>query len=461
MITYSVYVVDDEELIREASQLTLGKTYRVKVFADGESCLAAMQSEPADLVLLDIGLPGMSGIDTLKAIKDACPDVLVIMITADDEIDTVITAMKLGAHDYVVKPINMDALKVNIRNALQSIKLRKEVQLLQEQYLRENMPYFIGASDTIQEVMHLVRMVARSPDATVLILGETGTGKELIASALHYYSPHFKGPFVPVNCSAIPDNLVESELFGYEKGAFSGADPGGKKGLIEAAAAGTLFLDEAGDLSLQAQAKLLRFLENGEYYKVGGTRRYRTQTRIVAATNHDLESLMEEGRFRRDLFFRLAAIKVEVPSLNRRPQDILPMAQHFLTEFGRKYDKTFTGLGREAEQALHAHQWKGNIRELRNLIERAVLLGRGPELTAPDLGLDPDPDPDDRGTADVGHRFPAVGPQGLDLPALHAALDRHYFRTALELNDGNATQAANHLGLSYYAFRRRREKLKI
>jgi DNA-binding NtrC family response regulator len=462
MISYSIYVVDDEELIREASLLTLGKAYQVDVFADGESCIAAMRSNPADLVLLDIGLPGMSGIDTLKAIKTACPDVLVIMITANDDIDMVISAMKLGAYDYVVKPINMDALEVNIRNALATIKLRKEVQLLQKKYLQENLPYFIGESDTIQEVMHLVRMVAKSPDATVLILGETGTGKELIASAVHYYSPHFKGPFVPVNCSTIPDNLIESELFGYEKGAFSGADPAGKKGLIEAAAGGTLFLDEVGDLSSQAQAKLLRFLENGEYYKVGGTHLRRAATRVVAATNKELEPLMEKNLFRQDLFFRLATIKVEVPSLNRRPQDIVPMAQHFLSEFGRKYGKAFTGIGREAEQALRAHQWKGNIRELRNMIERAVLLGGGPELTPPELGLNSGPAAGEGGGAtDAGNLFSALSPQGLDLPALHESLDRHYFRKALELNDGNATMAAHQLNMSYYAFRRRREKLKI
>jgi DNA-binding NtrC family response regulator len=224
---------DDEELIREASLLTLGKVYQVEVFATGEDCIDAMQSAPADLLLLDIGLPGMSGIDTLKEIKKRYPDVLVIMITAHDDIDIVITAMKLGAYDNVVKPINMDALEVNIRNALGTIKLRKEVQILQEKYLKENLPYFIGESDTIQEVMHLVDMVANSADASVLILGETGTGKEFIASSVHYKSPLFKGPFVPVNCSAIPENLIERELFGYEKGAFSGAGPTGKKGLIE------------------------------------------------------------------------------------------------------------------------------------------------------------------------------------------------------------------------------------
>ena len=467
MITYSIYVVDDEELIREASLLTLGKVYRVEVFANGERCIEAIQSKPADLVLLDIGLPGMSGIDTLKEIKSINPDVLVIMITANDDIETVITAMKLGAYDYVVKPINMDALEVNIRNALGTIKLRKEVQVLQEKYLKENLPYFIGESDTIQEVMHLIEMVAKSPDASVLILGETGTGKELIASSVHYKSPNFKGPFVPVNCSAIPDNIVESELFGYEKGAFSGADPAGKKGLIEAAVDGTLFLDEVGDLSLAAQAKLLRFLENGEYYKVGGTRKYHIKTRIVAATNKDLDQLVEKELFRRDLYYRLATIKVEVPTLNRRPHDIIPMAQQFLAEFSHKYGKAITGIDGEAKHALAGYVWKGNIRELRNLIERAVLLGQGPEITLRDLGLDTPRrtaiDSQDVATPaeDAGNAFPDIAPHGLNLPALHESMDRHYFQKSLDMAEGNATKAARLLNMSYYAFRRCREKLQI
>ena len=467
MITYSIYVVDDEELIREASLLTLGKVYCVETFATGETCIEAIQTHPADLVLLDIGLPGMSGIETLKEIKKRFPDVLVIMITANDDIETVITAMKLGAYDYVVKPINMDALEVNIRNALGTIKLRKEVQVLQEKYLKENLPYFIGESDTIQEVMHLIEMVAKSPDASVLILGETGTGKELIASCVHYQSPNFKGPFVPVNCSAIPDNIIESELFGYEKGAFSGADPAGKKGLIEAAIDGTLFLDEVGDLSLAAQAKLLRFLENGEYYKVGGTRKYRIKTRIVAATNKDLDQLVEKELFRRDLYYRLATIKVEVPTLNRRPHDIIPMAQHFLAEFSRKYGKTFTGIGGETKHALTGHVWKGNIRELRNLIERAVLQGQGPEISLQDLGFDSPAQtaadsPNVAAPAEeAANAFPDITPHGLDLPALHESMDHHYFQKSLDMADGNAAKAARLLNMSYYAFRRCREKLSL
>ncbi len=467
MISYSIYIVDDEELIRDASVLTLGKKYRVKAFSSAESAIDALRTDPPDLVLLDIGLPGMSGIEAIEAIKAKCPDVLIIMITAYDDIETVISAMKRGAYDYVVKPINMDALELGIANALETIRLRKEVQLLQEKYLKENLPYFIGQSDAIVDIMALVTTVAKSPHASVLILGDTGTGKELIASTIHYKSPHFRGPFVTLNCAAIPENLVESELFGYEKGAFSGAAPGGKQGLLEAAADGTLFLDEVGDLSLGIQAKLLRFLENGEYYKVGGTQKKSIRTRVVAATNRDLDALIANGQFRQDLYYRLAIIKIEVPTLSRRREDILPMAMHFLVEFSQKLNKPIAGISPDAQTVLQAMEWKGNVRELRNRIERGVLIGKGPEITLNDLGLD-NPDRSTmvalnapKGVAASGAGFPMLSADGIDLPGLHEAMDRHYFDQSLKMADGNATQAARLLQMSYYAFRRRIDKLKI
>lgn len=298
MIPYSIYIVDDEETIREGVTMALEARYKVEAFSTAESAIDAIKVKPPDLILLDIGLPGMDGINALREIKDLYPDVLIIMITAYEDIDSVISAMKLGAYDYVVKPLHMDSLEIAIRNALETIRLRKEVQLLQERYLIENLPCFIGESNAIQDVMDFIKMVAKSPDTPILILGETGTGKELIASAIHYRSPNFKGPFIPVNCAAIPKDLIESELFGYEKGAFSGAKASGKKGLIEEAANGTLFLDEVGDLSPEAQAKLLRFLETGEYYRVGGTGKFSIKTRAVSATNKNLEHMIEKDLFR-------------------------------------------------------------------------------------------------------------------------------------------------------------------
>ncbi|MBW1798971.1 MAG: sigma-54-dependent Fis family transcriptional regulator, partial [Deltaproteobacteria bacterium] len=322
MIPYSIYIVDDEKTIREGVSMALEADYSVKAFATAETAIDAIKENLPDLVLLDIGLPGMNGIEALGLIKDLSPDILVIMITAYEDIKNVISTMKLGAYDYVVKPLHMDALEVTIGNALESIRLRKEVQALHEKYLKENLPCFVGESDAIQDVMGFIGTVAKSPDTPILIIGETGTGKELLASAIHYRSPNFKGPFMTVNCAAIPKDLIESELFGYEKGAFSGASPSGKNGLIEEAENGTLFLDEVGDLAMEAQAKLLRFLEMGEFYRVGGTKKLRIQTRVVSATNKDLHTMIEKDRFRKDLYYRLGVIEVQVPSLNERRDDI-------------------------------------------------------------------------------------------------------------------------------------------
>ncbi len=383
MISYVLYVVDDEETIRESLSMALEGDYTVKTFAEGKSAVKSIQGDPPDLVLLDIGLPDMNGIEVLKQIKDFDPNIVVIMITAYEDTGTVISAMKCGAYDYVVKPIDLDSLKITIQNAINTLRLKKEVQILQERYLEEHLPCFIGESNIIQDVVQFIGMVAKSPDTPILILGETGTGKELIASAIHYRSPNFKGPLIVVNCAAIPRDLIESELFGYEKGAFSGASESGKKGLIEEAAQGTLFLDEVGDLSTAAQAKLLRFLEEGSFYRVGGTKKVTIQTRVVSATNRNLETMIEEELFRKDLYFRLGVIKVTIPSLNERVEDIIPLAKHFLYGFSKKFSKSFTGISPEAESALKEHRWVGNIRELKNIIERAVLTSTSPPPRCP------------------------------------------------------------------------------
>jgi len=388
MIPYSIFIVDDEQTIRDGVTMALEADYRVEAFSTAETAIDAIKDNPPDLVLLDIGLPGMNGIEALQKIRSLYPDMLIIMITAYEDINTVISAMKLGAYDYVVKPLHMDGLEVPICNALETIRLRKEVQILQEKYLKENLPCFIAESNAMQDVMEFIGMVAKSPDTPVLIIGETGTGKELIASAIHYRSPNFKGPLMTVNCAAIPKDLIESELFGYEKGAFSGAKESGKKGLMEEAANGTLFLDEVGDLSLEAQAKLLRFLEKGEFYRIGGTKKLQIQTRVVSATNKDLDSMIEKDLFRKDLYFRLGVIKVQVPSLNERPDDILPLGRYFLLEYSHKFGKTFTGISPQAQSALTAYRWTGHVRELRNLIERGALIGKGPELKVHDLGIE-------------------------------------------------------------------------
>jgi two-component system response regulator AtoC len=459
-LTYSIYIVDDEETIREGVRMALEPDYRVETFSTAEAAMEAMEKGSPDLVLLDIGLPDMDGIEALGIIKNRYPDTMVIMITAYEDLETVISAMKIGAYDYVVKPLHMDALEVTIRNALGTIRLRKEIQNLQENYLKENLPCFIGESKAIQDVMEFIGMVAKSPDTPILILGETGTGKEFLAGAIHYRSPNFKGALVTLNCAAIPKDLIESELFGYEKGAFSGAGATGKKGLIEEAENGTLFLDEVGDLSLEAQAKLLRFLEEGEFYKVGGTKKRQIQTRIVSATNKDLDRMIEKDRFRKDLYFRLGVIQVRVPSLNERRDDVLRIAKHFLYEFSRKFGKTFTGISPGTENALTAYNWTGNVRQLKNMIERGVLIGKGPELEGKDLGIKSENEAEANTQVNGETAFAPIPATGIDLAALHESLDRHYIEAALKIAAGNESKAAKLLKMNHHTFRYHHKKLQ-
>jgi DNA-binding NtrC family response regulator len=447
-----ILVIDDESLIGEAIAAALEDGYQVVAFEAAEPALAALGRMAPDLVLLDIGLPGMGGLEALARIRRHDANLPVVMITADRDISTVVAAVKQGAWDYITKPLKMDALTRAIDNALATVRLRRDVQALQARYLEEHIPCFIGESDTIQAVMAFVGRVAQSPDTPVLILGETGTGKELIAGAIHYQSPNFKGPFTAVNCAAIPTELIESELFGYEKGAFSGAAQT-KPGLIEAAAGGTLFLDEIGDLNAAAQAKLLRFLETGEFYRVGGTQRHTIRTRVVSATNQDLDALMADGRFRRDLYFRLGVIRVTVPALNARSGDILPLARHFIEVFNQKFGKWVRDLGPEAVQALEGHAWTGNVRELRNVIERAVLLAEGEHIEVDMLGLTPPT------ALETG--FAPLPDEGMDLAAALAAMERFYIHEALRRTDGNESRAARLLGLNHHTFRYQRKKLAV
>jgi DNA-binding NtrC family response regulator len=460
MTPFSLFVVDDEDTAREGITLALKKHYTVNGYGTAEEALAAIPEERPDLILLDIGLPGMNGIHALEIIKKDFPELLVIMITAYEDVQTVVAAMKLGAYDYIVKPLDMNSLIITVRNALETIALKKEIQLLQEKYLAMNLPVIIGNSKPIKEILEIVSMVSQSIDTPVLILGETGSGKELIAQTIHYQSPQFKGPLVTVNCAAIPKELIESELFGYEKGAFSGADAAGKAGLVEEAANGTLFLDEVGDLSAEAQAKLLRFLESGEYFRVGGTRKQKVETRIVSATNKDLYKLAQEDRFRLDLYYRLAVVKLVVPSLNQRREDILPLAKFFLDKFTKKFGKSFTGFTSEAVEAIQNFNWTGNIRQLRNLIERAVLLSSGTLLDLNQLGIESTqataPD------AMQSHKddgLPKLSGDGIDLPNIIRSIEKTYFEQAIALASGNVSKAAKLLNLSRDKFRYRIQKL--
>ncbi len=460
MNPYSIFIIDDEKLIREGIALALTPFYETQSFESAESALAAMKKELPHLVLLDIVLKGMNGIKALEKIKELSSEVFVIMISGHDEVDTVVTAMKKGAYDYIVKPIHVETLLTTLRNALESVKMKREIQLLQERYLKENQPWFVSESDSMQDIMEIVNKVARSLDTSILIQGDTGTGKELIANAIHYRSSNFNAPFVAVNCAAFPRDLIESELFGYEKGAFSGANPAGKTGLVEKAEKGTLFLDEVGDLSLEAQTKLLRFLESGEYYKVGGTKKCRVTVRIVSATNQDLLKLIGDNLFRKDLYYRLAVVKLAVPSLNKRPDDIIPLAHHYLAEFSKKFNKQeLARFSPEAERALKAYHWQGNVRELKNIIERSILISDGPVLELGDIDL-----------RNAGHTLPTKGhtttsvsipEEGIDFPSRLEMFETEYFKEALSMAKNNESRAADLLNLSRDTFRYRRKKLSL
>ena len=461
MKNYSLYVVDDENVAREGITLALKKNYRVTAFDAAEPALDALKDDTPDIILLDIGLPVMSGTEALEVIKERYPQILVIMITAYEDVKTVVSAMKLGAYDYVVKPLQMEALKVALGNAIDNIRMKREIQDLHAKYLKENIPCFVGKSNAIQDVMHVVDKVAQSPDTPILIAGETGTGKELIARAIHFKSPNSKGSLVTVNCAAIPKELVESELFGYEKGAFSGADKSGKTGLVEEAADGTLFLDEVGDLSVEAQAKLLRFLDEGEYYRVGSVKARSVRTRLISATNKNLLELVDEGKFRMDLYHRFAVVKLEIPSLNQRRDDILPIARHYLQEFNEKFGKSISAIASEAEKRLKEFEWTGNVRELKNRIERGVLMGDNPELTSKDLGLDDICRTGPFDGSGGSNALPPMSTSGVDLPVVIKAIEEKYIHNALELSKGNESKAAQLLSLSRDKFRYRRQKLAL
>jgi len=457
MIKYSIAIVDDEEIIRDALDITLSNEFDVSLFENAESFLTSIENRTPDLVLMDIGLPMMNGIEALRIVKEKTNDIPVIMVTAYEDISMVIQSMKIGAFDFILKPINPDILELTIKKAVSSIALIKEVKILQEKFLQDNQPCFIGESKNIQNVMDFINMVSKSPDTPIMILGETGTGKELIAKAIHARSPVFQGPFIPVNCSAFPEDLIESELFGYEPGAFTGAKKQGKKGFIEEADTGTLFFDEVADLSLAGQAKLLRFLETGEFYKVGGTKKYHVQTRVVSATNKKIEVLVKKEKFRKDLYFRLCVVKAEIPSLNERKEDIMPLGRHFLHEFNQKFSKTLKGFSQEAEEYLLSYEFTGNVRELKNMIERAVLIAKTDRLELDGL----------KGSSsslkDKGKSKPKqrqnLGSEGIDLAKLLESTEKKFMEQALALSKGNESKAARLLNMNHHTFRYRWKKI--
>ncbi len=390
---HKILIVDDEAHFRSALRRFLEKTHRVIEADTGASGLQLAQSEEPDLVLLDIGLPDASGLDLLPRFKEIRPSPAVVMITAFDRVKDVVLAIKQGAFDYLVKPVDLDEFEVTIQNALKYAGLKNEVTRLRQEVERlQGVGRMIGRDQTFVEAQMLAVKSAQSRDAGVLIQGETGAGKELFARLIHTKSPRAQYPFVALNCAAFSTEIIESELFGYEKGAFTGAKLEGKEGLLEVADGGTLFLDEVVDLHPEIQAKLLRVLEEKEFFPIGGTRKKKVDIRIVSACNRDLWQVAEEGGFRKDLFFRLSTIRINLPALRERRDDILPLARVFMEEFNDKYGKKFRGFAPKAEQLLLSRSWPGNVRELRNSIERVVLLENDDTILGRHLSfLDQDP----------------------------------------------------------------------
>jgi two-component system response regulator AtoC len=370
-----ILVVDDEHLVRWSLRQKCEEWgYQVIEAEAGEPALRLAQHESPDLVLLDVRLPDLSGIEVLDQLKKNGDARAVIMITADPQLDDVKAALKLGAYDFVGKPLDFDELRVAIKNALEASRLRSEVQSLRgEVRRRAGYHEIVSTSPKMAELMTFVRKVAASEATTILIQGESGTGKDLIAKAIHYESVRQEKPFVAINCSAIPETLMEAELFGHEKGAFTDAKQM-KKGLFEIADGGTLFLDEIGELSPLLQAKLLRVLEDQVIRRVGGVRDMQVDVRVIAASNRDLEKAVREGHFRQDLYYRLAIIAIFIPPLRERKEDILPLVSFFIERYNRRFRKSVQGIADETRRLLQQHNWPGNVRELKNSVERAMIL---------------------------------------------------------------------------------------
>jgi len=456
-----VLVVDDDEAIR----WTLKEALQSWGFTPTEAASVAeankiFNSHLPAAVLLDIDLPDGSGLDVLREIKSEHHDAIVIMITGNVQIDTTISALRGGAYDFIGKPINLEELHVTIRNAIEARRLRREVEQVRKERAREfNFRQLVGESPAMKKMLALAAKVAESDVASVLLQGESGTGKDLVAKAIHYGSQRAERPFVAVNCAALPATLIESELFGYEKGAFTDAKAR-KEGLFQQAEGGTLLLDEIGELELSLQAKLLRVLEEGAFRRVGGLKDIPMDVRVLAASNRDLKTESEAGGFRLDLYYRLSVIQIDIPPLRERGDDVLLLAEHYIDTIGSrlKRNRKITGLSSEAIDVFRNYHWPGNVRELRNVIERALILEENDQITTEYLpgGLLMPLRPASLttiGTAPASFVLPAGG------MSLEEA-DLSFVRQAIQRSGGNQTRAAELLGISRDQLRYRLKKLE-
>ena len=453
-----ILVVDDEDSIREFLEIMLKKEgYEVTTAEDGLRAKEILAKKSFDMVISDMQMPNMTGIELLKHVKDSYPDLVFMMITAFGTTESAVDAMKMGAYDYVTKPFKIDEVRLNIANALRSKNLETEVRILKKELVKEySFQNMIGNSPAMHSIFDLVKRVSQAP-TNVLITGESGTGKEVVAKAIHYNGPLKDRPFVTVNCGAIPENLMESEMFGHKKGSFTGAITD-KVGLFEVADGGTLFLDEVGELPLTIQVKLLRAIQERVIRRVGATDDMKVDVRIIAATNRNLEEMVAKGTFRQDLFYRLNVINIRTPALRERQEDIPLLANHFLAKYNEKLNKTIASISTEAMEILKNYNYPGNVRELENMIERTVALESGstilPESLPPMVNT-----PSGRKMASSNEI--EIGDSGLDLDKVMGQIEKELLIKAIHAAGGIKKKAAKLLHISFRSMRYRIEKYNL
>ena len=453
---HAILIVDDDRNTREGLQRALRFRYDVRLAADAKMAMDELAYGDVEVMLTDVRMPGMNGLELLKAVRAKYPKTACILLTAYGSVETAVEAMKQGAHDFLTKPVNLDHLDAVLDRVFDSKALEEKTRRLEDENRRlgqqldkkYGMENIIGNAESMQPVFDVIRDAAPTL-ATVLITGPSGTGKELVAHAIHHLSTRAKGPFVAVNCAALSPTLLESELFGHEKGAFTGADAM-RKGRFEMASGGTLFLDEIGEVNLATQVKLLRVLESRTFERVGGAQTIQADIRLIAATNKDLKALVAEGKFREDLFYRLDVVDIQLPPLSERSGDIPAMCDAFIKELAARNGKNVTGITAEAVNLLCAYSWPGNVRELRNTIERMVVLAHGDKLTARDV---PAAIRDALGPATAAHAPRADGSL--------ASLERDKIIASLRKFGGNKTRAALELGISRRTLHRKVNEYKL
>ncbi len=451
-----VLIVEDERAIRVAlTGLFKKEGYEVEQAGTGDEAIVALNETPCDLVLTDLALgKGADGMAVLRASKDLRPETPVIMITAHGNEKIAVEAMKHGADDYVPKPFDNDEIRLVVRRALERTRLEREHRMLLDQVQREyGFGTIVGSGEAMRRVFETIKKVAET-DLTVLIRGESGTGKELVAQALHHRSQRANRSFVAVNCAAISRDLVESELFGHEKGAFTGADAR-RIGRFEHAEDGTMFLDEIGDMPLETQAKVLRVLQERMLERVGGNQPIAVDVRVVAATHRDLEAEVRAGTWRQDLYYRLKVVQIELPPLRARLEDLPALAERFLGQLAERLGRPKMALSAAALQKLAAHPWPGNVRELRNVVEQAAVLATGPEVEPPDLRLDAAAPEGGAGGVDLGLPFPEAKKRTVE------QFETAYIRAALEKHDGNVSRTAEAIGIARQSLQQKIRELGV